>query len=76
MVGYLGNGITSYCDLKGGVILKRRCKSWCAHMFLVCSNYKSGSSVELGASNLIIDTAVLDANGLYEFVYRIDSKSS
>ncbi|BBG71870.1 hypothetical protein SERAS_46730 (plasmid) [Serratia marcescens] len=47
--GYLGNGITAFRYLTNGFFLKFRCKSWCAHTLLLCSNYRAGSSTGVGS---------------------------
>ncbi|AUU87604.1 hypothetical protein C2U55_00135 [Enterobacteriaceae bacterium ENNIH3] len=44
-----GDGITAFCYLTDGFFLKFRCKSWCAHMLFLCSNYRAGSSTETGS---------------------------
>ncbi|EDK9987091.1 hypothetical protein CKZ66_20580 [Salmonella enterica subsp. enterica serovar Montevideo] len=52
-VGYFGNGITAFCYLTDGFFLKFRCKSWCAHTLLLCSNYRAGSSTGAGSVQTI-----------------------
>ncbi|ASG19172.1 hypothetical protein LFZ25_25480 (plasmid) [Salmonella enterica subsp. enterica serovar Macclesfield str. S-1643] len=38
--------------LTDGFFLKFRCKSWCAHTLLLCSNYRAGSSTGVGSVQL------------------------
>ncbi|EDV1066546.1 hypothetical protein UL32_005089, partial [Salmonella enterica subsp. enterica serovar Mbandaka] len=38
--------------LADGFFLKFRCKSWCAHTLLLCSNYRAGSSTGAGSVQL------------------------
>ncbi|EFH8951651.1 hypothetical protein GFP69_22535 [Escherichia coli] len=54
-VGYFGNGITAFCYLTDGFFLKFRCKSWCAHMLPLCSNYRAGSSTGVGSVHANIE---------------------
>ncbi|EDU5944801.1 hypothetical protein GOO49_001807 [Salmonella enterica] len=48
-VRYFSDGITAFRYLTDGFLLKFRCKSWCAHTLLLCSNYRAGSSTGVGS---------------------------
>ncbi|EDJ0104191.1 hypothetical protein GEV88_12640 [Salmonella enterica] len=51
-VRYFSDGITAFRYLTDGFFHKFRCKSWCAHTLLLCSNYRAGSSTGVGSVHL------------------------
>ncbi|MGX9239634.1 hypothetical protein ACWXV2_21350, partial [Pantoea ananatis] len=64
---------TAFCYLTDGFFLKFRCKSWCAHTLLLCSNYRAGSSTGAGSVQEAIE-AVLSFYGtitIDDFVYEL-----
>ncbi|EDJ1206569.1 hypothetical protein GH114_21875 [Salmonella enterica subsp. diarizonae serovar 61:k:1,5,(7)] len=46
---YFSNRIAPLGDLADSLFLKFRCKTWCAHRLLLCSNYRADLSTGSGA---------------------------
>ncbi|EBR3176128.1 hypothetical protein BU711_03100 [Salmonella enterica] len=55
---YFSNTIAPLGDLADSLSLKFRCKTWCAHRLLLCSNYRADLSTGSGALQLKLKSIV------------------